>query len=478
MKIISSFKKIIVQRSGTQRIIRVLRLLSMLLIANVFLSSCATFQTQGISKNLNQYFDKKMGLTAYYDAGKRLLVLRYDRGICDLRCIEGAGNFFLHFTPLDPETLPKDRKKYGFVSDTIDVYKQIVKSSEITNSEIKIYFKLRRSYILDKGKAISFGQFNKSGKAWKFQFTEQDIELFNEPDTEYLRTNPDYVVYIPKGGAFADTDNEHFLVQPSMNGEELWAVWTQSRVEGYGDNRIMFSKSKNMIDWTEPIKIAGSESRQASWGFLIKSKHSNRAYIFYNLQKENQDYKQHSGTLGIHYSDDFGSTWEFGGEISIPKDKYDNPNQSYPKNWVVWQNPIEDINGRKIVGFTQWDSMYFKTEEQKRRWWSYSARSKFLRFDNIDEGPDPSEIKITILPDNEDGLEVLHPNFPWSVAEEPSVVLLPNGDLLWWSELILVIYGTVSPKIMVILGGQWKYFVTVMEVIISSSQGLQLLYLQ
>ena len=72
----------------------------------------------------------------------------------------------------------------------------------------------------------------------------------------------------------------------------------------------------------------------------------------------------------------------------------------------MWQNPIEDINGRKIVGFTQWDSMYFKTEEQKRRWWSYSARSKFLRFDNIDEGPDPSEIKITILPDNEDGLEV------------------------------------------------------------------------
>jgi len=59
--------------------------------------------------------------------------------------------------------------------------------------------------------AISFGQEKASEEYLK---------------EEWLRTNPDVIVYLPKGEN--DGDNEHFLVFEAPKSEELIAIWTQT----------------------------------------------------------------------------------------------------------------------------------------------------------------------------------------------------------------------------------------------------------
>ena len=49
-----------------------------------------------------------------------------------------------------------------------------------------------------------------------------------DQDTEWQRSEPDIVVFRPKGGDRHDTDNEHFLVFESPSGNGLLALWTQS----------------------------------------------------------------------------------------------------------------------------------------------------------------------------------------------------------------------------------------------------------
>ena len=69
-----------------------------------------------------------------------------------------------------------------------------------------------------------------------------------EISKEWLRTNPDVVVYLPKGKE--DGDNEHFLVFEAPHSDELLALWTQSSVEGKGDNRAVIARSMDGKHWT------------------------------------------------------------------------------------------------------------------------------------------------------------------------------------------------------------------------------------
>ena len=62
------------------------------------------------------------------------------------------------------------------------------------------------------------------------------------------------------------------------------------------------------------------------------------------------------------------------------------------------------------------------------------TRCEFLRFDNIDEGPDPKDLELTWLPDDEDLVSVPMTAEPWASAgysfcQEPGLVLLPDGRL-------------------------------------------------
>ena len=62
------------------------------------------------------------------------------------------------------------------------------------------------------------------------------------------------------------------------------------------------------------------------------------------------------------------------------------------------------------------------------------SRSELMRFDNIDKGPHPKDLRITWLPED-DSISVACPIEPekskgYSLCEEPAVVLLSDGRLL------------------------------------------------
>jgi hypothetical protein len=79
-----------------------------------------------------------------------------------------------------------------------------------------------------------------------------------DADVEWKRTNPDIVVYRPKGSGIYDGDNEHFLVFEAPKSDELMAVWNQSSCEGRGDNHLVISSvslSRLCLKYTSNLVI-------------------------------------------------------------------------------------------------------------------------------------------------------------------------------------------------------------------------------
>jgi len=112
------------------------------------------------------------------------------------------------------------------------------------------------------------------------------MELAGAQETtapEWQRSRPDVVVYLPRGGEHRDGDNEMLLVVPFPSGDELLAFWTQSSVEGRGDNRIMLARSPDGRSWSPPKKVVGtspgSTEPQASWGVPVVTR-PGRIYLF------------------------------------------------------------------------------------------------------------------------------------------------------------------------------------------------------
>ncbi|MDX1358339.1 MAG: sialidase family protein [Clostridia bacterium] len=254
---------------------------------------------------------------------------------------------------------------------------------------------------------------------------------FGDVSVEWKRTNPDIIFYKPEADSY-DNDNEHFLVFRVAGSDCLYAVWTQSSCEGFGDNHLVFSSSPDGLTWKRPKYLTGFKpnvsDKQASWGFPVVSK-KGRIYIFYTKQIEFYDNNtMSSGPMGCIYSDDLGNTWSNPSEIKMPPGPYDNPDRRFPKNWIVWQIPIRDASGRHIAGYTLVTSKALK--KLHRMWVNTDSRSLFMRFENIDMNPEPGDILITWLPSDCCGLEVPNKNMTdMSVCQEPSMVLLEDGRL-------------------------------------------------
>ncbi|MCX6377208.1 MAG: sialidase family protein [Armatimonadetes bacterium] len=266
------------------------------------------------------------------------------------------------------------------------------------------------------------------------QKTTESVEAIL--DREIHRTKSDYIVYRPGSvdGSTFDTGNEHFLVFDGPDGS-LMTVWTQSSHEGAGDHRIVFARSEDEgVTWTPPRRLVGpskpGEGRISSWGFPITSK-SGRIYVIYNQYQGVPDVNATStGTMDCIFSDDCGKTWSSPETIPMKHSPYDHTDPSVPSNWIVWQKPIRDLRGRWFTGFTRWVSKAVRTPPHNKSWTAAESVVEFMRFENIDENPDPKHIRISNSAWGKDALRVPHYSNPLlSIAQEPSLVRLPDKRL-------------------------------------------------
>ena len=87
-------------------------------------------------------------------------------------------------------------------------------------------------------------------------------------------------------------------------------------------------------------------------------------------------------------SDDNGCSWNAGADIAVPRTALDSPDPAVPVNFWLWTVAARDRHGRPILGYTHTTSTTVK-KRPSNLWVHKDTRCKFVRFENLDEGPDP-----------------------------------------------------------------------------------------
>ena len=249
-------------------------------------------------------------------------------------------------------------------------------------------------------------------------------------------TKPDYIVFVPEvtDDKVSDTGNEHFLVFDGPDGS-LMAVWTQSSAEAQPDQHIAFARSADEgVTWSKPRIIAGpkrpGDGHIASWGYPLVSR-SGRIYVLYSQHIGKYDnFVHHTGWLHGICSDDQGQTWSQPQNVPVARSIHDNPDTTMPPNMLCWQKPLRiGKDGRYFAGFTRWTSFAVR-QNPTDSWTSADSRVEFMQFENVDDGPQPQDLKIRWFASNEKALAVPFPGHPEvSACQEPSIVKLPDGRL-------------------------------------------------
>lgn len=270
---------------------------------------------------------------------------------------------------------------------------------------------------------------------------------------DWRRTKPDLVIFLPPKPRGNDAYNNEIYVDVTPEGH-LLAVWTTGSVEGAPDMRMVFARSEDEgRTWVSPQEMAGPGDMLgllSVFGFPIISR-SGRIYCFYQQTIGIADAGMYSSVIRIAYSDDDGRNWNHAG-IDIPwrRTRYDHPDPSVPPQCIFWQKPIRDAKGRLLVGFSRWSSFQVFPRPVGGNRNHLDTQCELIRFDNIDDGPDPKSLKMTWLPDEVGVIRVPPPIEPecsrgYSLAEEPALALLPDGRL--WMNMRTVtgrIWYTIS----------------------------------
>ena len=253
---------------------------------------------------------------------------------------------------------------------------------------------------------------------------------------DWTRTDPDLVVYLPTEPPFTIEANDHILVGVTPGGD-LLAIWNLATKYGpgfYADHRIASARSTDGgVTWTAPRVLAAPEKpgTYCLLGWPVMSK-AGRIYVFYNFAPGiGEGYL--NGIMRCKYSDDDGYTWADGGvDIPYRRTKFDHPDPQVPCRCIVWQKPVRDAKGRQIVPISRETARYLKPVSGPLETDPGDWRVEFLRYDNIDEGPDPADLRMTFLPDDEDLICVpcqLGGGTGKSFCQEASLALLPDGRL-------------------------------------------------
>ena len=257
---------------------------------------------------------------------------------------------------------------------------------------------------------------------------------------DWRRSDPDLVVYLPAEPPYTPESVDHTMIDYTPGGD-LLAVWTWATEVKGEDQSMAFARSTDGgVNWTAPSLIDGvgpGPGQKSQWGFPVVSR-AGRIYVFYN--------KSLGRNRGVYirckYSDDDGYTWTDGGvDLEYRRTPFDHPDPSIPPSCIVWQKSTRDSKGRQIVPLSHGTDPYVKPElDAAYMGGSHIAmlgemRAEFLRFDNIDEGPDPKDLELTWLPDDADELIPVpcqngpHAEAGYSFGQEPAIVLLPDGRL-------------------------------------------------
>ena len=269
---------------------------------------------------------------------------------------------------------------------------------------------------------------------------------------EWQRTEPDYVIHLPEKPGSEDeyADHIHTFFTP---GGDLMTIWTQATYESAPNMRTVYSRS---VDgghtWATCRDMATPPAPNmcTTQGFPIVSQ-SGRIYCIYMPHPGFGEGQLWSGPLHVKYSDDDGRTWiDSGVDIPFRRTRFDHPDAKIHPTCIVWQQPLRDGLGRWIAGFTRWSShmVYPRPLGGNRN--HADSQCELMRFENIDDGPDPRDIEITFLLDEEGTIRVscgIEPDAStgYSLAEEPGIAVLPDGRL--WMNMRTVtgrIWYTVS----------------------------------
>ncbi|MDO5308665.1 MAG: sialidase family protein [Planctomycetia bacterium] len=238
------------------------------------------------------------------------------------------------------------------------------------------------------------------------------------------RTKPDFIVYIPQvePEELGDCYNDHFQVFDGPQGV-LFATTCQATCEGALDQHVtIFKSTDHGKTWSSAKVLAGPKTMHdqtpiASWGFAMVS-NSGRIYVIFNQYQEGKvsTNRQHTGLMAGIYSDDLGETWSTPQFIPQPRTCNDSPDESIPPEWVVWQRPLRlGKEGTYLVGVTHYAAPEFHH--------LHRTVVEFMRFDNLDDDPEPKDLSVVWLSTGEQALE------QGAYCEEPSIVALPDGRL-------------------------------------------------
>ncbi|HUT74358.1 MAG TPA: sialidase family protein [Armatimonadota bacterium] len=257
---------------------------------------------------------------------------------------------------------------------------------------------------------------------------------------EWRRSQPDFVVYLPRDAGGTDAENQHLNVVATPSGSFL-AFWTQATEENAPDQRVVVSRSTSRGNtWSPPSVIDGAQPGDppgtglASWEFPIiapgmAADGGARVYCFYNKNVGINDAREDTtGVLRVRYSDDDGLTWSDGTfDYPVAPNALSNPDLAVPPNWIVYQTPGATREGHVLAGFTRWASDAISTMGLLER----SSEVCFLRFENILSERDPARLVVTTWPRADHSIRIPAPGNPEiSVAQEPSVQVLSDGRLI------------------------------------------------
>ena len=88
-------------------------------------------------------------------------------------------------------------------------------------------------------------------------------------------------------------------------------------------------------------------------------------------------------------------------------------------------------DGKYFAGFTRWTSFAVRKNPTKS-WISADSRVEFMRFENVDDQPEPQDLKISWFMSNDKALAVPFPGHPEvSACQEPTLVKLPDAAVLY-----------------------------------------------